>query len=145
MNRILRVIVLAAISCGVLGFTPLQLKFETPIKVSGDQERAILALERALVAGGGVRKTSPDGRESWYVVAGHFWGTNGEAYIDFKPQPGDTVLARLNLGPSGPGCSRPDLKTPAIVFLRSIVERASRESSIPMQLKPEQDSSPSPH
>jgi hypothetical protein len=145
MNRILRVIALSAIGCLTLGFTLLQLKFEAPIKVSGDKEKAILAIEKALVAGGGVRKTSPDGRESWYVIAGHFWGTNGEASMDLKPQPGDTVLARVNLGPSRPGCSRPELKTPAIAFLRSIVERASRESGIPMQLLPEEAARPPAH
>ena len=142
MNRSVRVIVLAVLACGILGFTPARLKFDVQVDVSGDREKAMLALERVVVASGGIPDASPDGSRSWYVIPGRLWGAAGEAFLRFEPQSVDVVMVKVDLGPFRTGCSRPDVKTPAMAFLKSIVHRAAQESGISMSLKPEQDGNP---
>ena len=139
ITRSIRIIAVAAIVCGLFGFTPARLKFDVSVAVSGDGEKAITAIERALIASGGFRDSSPGGDDSWYVIPGTVWGAPGEAFLRLKLLSPDTVLVKVDLGPFRTGCSRPDVKTPATAFLRSIVERASKESGISMHLSEPQN------
>jgi hypothetical protein len=138
MNRIAQLIAVAVVGCGLFGFTPARLRFDVAVGISEDGEKAITAIEQTLVALGGIRDSSPGGDDSWYVVPGTVWGAAGEAFLRLKLLSPDTVLVKVDLGPFRTGCSHPDVKTPAMTFVQTIVERSSKKSGISMHIKPEQ-------
>lgn len=127
-------VVLTLFAFSFLGFTPARLRFELRVNVIGDREQSIVALERVIVARGGIRDASPDGSESWYVVQSSSWGAPGQAFIRLVPQSTDAILVKVDLGPFRTGCSRPDGKKPAVAFLKSVVDQAVKASGIAMEL-----------